>query len=357
MKRKEQNQQVIDCTGKTCPKCGAPLIPMTAKSGSMFCGCPNCDAQLRGAQTTLEPFKKGVDYTEQIDKVERLKLGDGVVVDNSASEYYGREGKITGFDPIDNTKALVEWRNPEGSELVCYIDIHDLKKLYTANSELRDIYEKEAIIKRYMFDDESRTSSFKKVAPFKSPQQEAWMWINEPEIAKKWYKEHGHHLGYKSWLKNKKRKKKGKLLKVGMGLYTVVVFKRGVTKDSLYGCVFNFVYTFDKEHYSRVINKLLSIPFFAVTNIVDRNGRRYCELQPYNENQHVIAEDLDLQGVFVDSELLTPFFPSAEGVMYVERKSQLRNDVLLEEHDKPWKQIEKEFGKIELSRYKKAQFS
>jgi len=43
--------------------------------------------------------------------------------------------------------------------------------------------------------------------------------------------------------------------------------------------------------------------------------------------------------------------------MYVERKSQLRNDVLLEEHDKPWKQIEKEFGKIELSRYKKAQFS
>jgi len=52
--------------------------------------------------------------------------------------------------------------------------------------------------------------------PFKSPEQEAWMWINKPEMAKKWYKEHGHSKGWKAYQKNKrksKRKKRSELVK------------------------------------------------------------------------------------------------------------------------------------------------
>jgi len=50
-------------------------------------------------------------------------------------------------------------------------------------------------------------SKFIKNAPFKSPQQEAFLWINHPDIARKWYKEHGHHPKFKQYMKQKKRKK------------------------------------------------------------------------------------------------------------------------------------------------------
>jgi len=47
----------------------------------------------------------------------------------------------------------------------------------------------------------------KKEAPFKSPQQEAWMWTHIPEIARKWYKEHGNAKGYSEYLKKRKKRK------------------------------------------------------------------------------------------------------------------------------------------------------
>lgn len=49
-----------------------------------------------------------------------------------------------------------------------------------------------------------------KNAPFRSPKQEVWMWINLPDIAKKWHKEHGHAPGYSKYLKEVKRKRKRK---------------------------------------------------------------------------------------------------------------------------------------------------
>jgi len=53
-------------------------------------------------------------------------------------------------------------------------------------------------------------SNFIKKAPFKSPQQEAYLWMYHPEIAEKWYKEHGHAKGFREYMKKKRRKKKSK---------------------------------------------------------------------------------------------------------------------------------------------------
>jgi len=46
--------------------------------------------------------------------------------------------------------------------------------------------------------------------PFKSPQQEVYLWIHHPDIARRWYEEYGHAKGYKEYLKKIKRKKKKK---------------------------------------------------------------------------------------------------------------------------------------------------
>ncbi len=50
-------------------------------------------------------------------------------------------------------------------------------------------------------------SNLLRTAPFKSPQQEAWMWANIPEVARKWYKEHGNAKGYSEYLKKRKKRK------------------------------------------------------------------------------------------------------------------------------------------------------
>ena len=46
--------------------------------------------------------------------------------------------------------------------------------------------------------------------PFQTAKQEIAMMINTPDVWRQWVKQYGHHPGFKTALKRKKKRKKGR---------------------------------------------------------------------------------------------------------------------------------------------------
>jgi len=213
----------------------------------------------------------------QSNKDVELKIGDNVVVINKDSEYYGKKGKITGFDVINGDKIFIE-----------FFDVNTLGSYFYKNELKKEVQ-----------------AGFQKTAPFKSPRQEAYMWAVHPDIAEKWYKEHGHHPKFKEYMKKKRKGRITSALQRRFGWIDIgkmVVFKGSNLRiEDLFDLLYVNGQLLDREK-KYIFDKLHNSKFVVVSKMIMRN-KSYYELQPVDDKGEIVLDSL-FSFVYIPEDLI-----------------------------------------------------